>query len=123
MRKKPSNLQSLLFLFAVGVAVIALIFLGTDSLCRYDISRRLPPYPNAQLISSKTDSFRLMALGETELVYQTSDSTDDVAEWYRQLNLEQLKKGIFRGLANVNRYHEANPEGGTRIYYQSSCGI
>ena len=123
MRKRPPHLRSLLSLFVIGIVATLLIFAGADSLCRYDISRRLPYYPNAKLISSETDSFRLRALGNSLMVFETTDDQETVAVWYRQLTLEQLDKGIMRGLADIRRFYETSDRGTTVIYYQTSCGL
>ncbi len=123
MRKRPSHLRSLFSLLIFGIVATLLIFAGADSLCRFDISRRLPYYPNAQLIKSETDSFRLRALGRSEMVFETSDDEQTVAEWYRNLNLEQIDKGLLRGLADIQRYFESDEKGKMLIYYRTSCGL
>ena len=47
-----------------------------------------------------------------------------VVEWYRKLNLEQLDKNIYNGLASISRWVEKNPEGeGTLIHYVTECGL
>ncbi|MCA9838538.1 MAG: hypothetical protein KC422_16590 [Trueperaceae bacterium] len=123
MRKRPSTLRSLLSLLIGGVVVTLILFATADGLCRYDISRRLPYYPNAELVSAQSDSFRLRALGNTEMIFSTSDTEEEVRTWYRNLNIEQLNKGILRGLADIQRTIRVSEDGDTIILYYSSCGL
>lgn len=122
MKPERNHLRSFLFLVAVSALFIVALALGADQLCRSDINKRLPFYPNADLMSKEKDLLRYRAAGTTKMVFHTDDDADKVAQWYRELNLEQLDKGIFRGLADIRRTHEADPDGGTFIYYQSACG-
>ena len=111
-----------MFAIATGFALAA--FLGSDQLCRIDIGRRLPVYPGSVLESSEHNGIRLQAMGKSNLVFSTPDAPETVAQWYRQLTLEQLKNNRHRGLAAIGRWSEANPEGqGTLIYYQTECGL
>jgi hypothetical protein len=120
-RRKPSGCLSFV-LIALGFPLI--FFFGSDQVCRFDINRRLPNYPNATLVTAEHNGLRLKALGTTEMVFSTSDDYETVAQWYRNLNLEQLDKGIFNGMATINRWVEQNPEGnGTLIYYVTECGL
>lgn len=108
----------------IALAIPALLFLGGDQLCNYDIRRRLPFYPKATLISSEHNGIRLRALGKSRMVFATYNDYETVADWYRNLNLEQLDKNIFHGLAAIYRWIEPNPEGtGTLIYYVTECGL
>lgn len=123
MNRKVNHLRSFLFLFALSACFIILMVAGTDQWCRYDINKRLPYYPGAELVSQEKDMVRYRAAGTTKLVFHTSDSPETVAEWYRALTIEQLEKGIFRGLADIQRSHESDPAGGTLIYYRTACAI
>lgn len=123
MNKKVNHLRSFLFLFALSVCFVFLMAAGTDQLCRSDIHKRLPFYPNAELVKQEKDLVRYRAAGNTMMVFYTSDDSETVAAWYRALNLEQLEKGIFRGLADIQRRHESDPAGGTRIYYRTACAV
>jgi hypothetical protein len=123
MKKKASALNSLLFLLLLGVGFTVFLFAAADQFCRYDISKRLPYYPNAQLISQEKDSLRYRAIGTSHMVFHSNDDPETVAQWYQALNLEQLNKGIFRGLADIKRWHEPETTGGTTIYYRTACGI
>ena len=109
-------------MFVVSFIVVISMFAGADQLCRYDINRRLPNYPGAELIHQEKDLLRYRAAGTTSLIFHTNDNVEKVSEWYRALNLEQIDKGIFRGLADIQRRHEADPDGGTTIYYRTACG-
>jgi hypothetical protein len=58
------------------------------------------------------------------MTFRTSDGYETVAQWYRALNLEQLNKGIFNGLASINRWVEKDPNSDeTLIYYVTECGM
>ena len=102
---------------------MVVLFLGSDQLCRYDIQRRLPPYPGAEIVSSEHDFLRPQALGETSIVLTTPDNPETVREWYRQLNLTLLEQNRLRGLAAIDRRFEADATGGTTIIYNTSCGL
>ena len=111
-----------MFAIAVGFALTA--FVGSDQLCRMDIRRRLPAYPGSVIESSEHNGIRLQAMGKSTLVFLTPDDPETVAQWYRQLTLEQLKKNRYSGLAAISRWSEANPDGqGTLIYYLTECGL
>jgi hypothetical protein len=111
-----------MFLIAIGIAATA--FLGSDQLCSMDIRRRLPNYPSAVVVKSEHNGIRLQAMGKSTLVFSTPDDPETVAQWYRQLTLEQLKKNRYSGLAAISRWSEANPDGqGTLIYYLTECGL
>lgn len=114
------------FVLVAGAAVIfvAALILGADVWCRSDINGRLPFYPGATLLSAEHDFLRLRAVGETTMTFSTDDSPEVVREWFRQLNLDLLERAKLRGLADIDRRFEANPEGeGTLIYYRSRCGL
>lgn len=120
-RRKPAGCFTFLVL---ALALPVLFFFGSDQICGYDIYRRLPFYPEATIMQAEHNSFRPRGLGKTEMVFSTPDDYETVAEWYRQLNLEQLDKNIYNGLASINRWAEKDPEGnGTLIYYVTECGM
>ena len=122
--KRPSKNFGFL-LTAVG-AILALlaIVLGADQLCRFDINRRLPFYPRAEILRLEYDFLRPRAIGKTEMVFTTPDDLETVAAWYRKLNLDLLDKDLFHGLSSINRWYEANPKGsGSMIYYVTECGM
>lgn len=123
MRQKKYGIGSFAFLFLLSLAFILSLAAGADQLCRSDINKRLPNYPNAELISQEKDLLRYRAAGTSRMVFHSDDDPETVALWYRQLNLEQLDQGILRGFAEIRRTHEPDPDGGTTIYYQTSCAI
>ncbi len=109
-------------LLVISMLFVVAVIGGVDQLCRSDISKRLPFYPNADLLSQEKDLLRYRAAGTTNLVFHTDDDVETVAKFYRALNLERLDKGIFRGLADIQRSYKADPEGGTIIFYRTACG-
>ncbi len=120
-RRKPAGCFSFL---VIALAIPFVLFFGSDQVCRYDIGRRLPFYPNTALVKAEHNGLRLRALGKTEMTFSTPDEFETVSEWYRKLNLEQLDKNIYNGLASINRWVEKNPEGdGTLIHYVTECGL
>jgi hypothetical protein len=120
-RRKPSGCLTFVIL-ALGLPLI--FFLGSDQLCRFDIDRRLLTYPDATLVTAEHNGIRLRAMGKTQLTYTTPDDYETVAQWFRELHLEQLDKGIFSGLAGIIRWTEKDPNGdGTLIYYVTECGL
>lgn len=123
LKSKQYGPTYFLFLFMVSCLFLFCVAFGADQLCRNDISKRLPFYPNSELISKEKDLVRYRAAGTSSMIFHSSDDVATVAEWYRKLNLEQLDKGILRGLAEIRRTYEANPEGGTTINYKTACGI
>jgi hypothetical protein len=112
-------------LTAIGAALtLVAMGLGADQLCRYDIDRRLPYYPGAELVKLENDFLRPRAIGKTTMIFLSPDDLETVASWYRELNLDLLNRGLFHGLSSINRWYEANPTGkGTMIYYVTECGI
>lgn len=123
MRQKKYGFGSFAFLFLLSLAFLGSLVAGADQLCRNDINKRLPNYPNSELISQEKDLIRYRAAGISRMVFHSEDDPEAVALWFRELNLEQLDQGILRGFADIRRTHEPDPKGGTTIYYQTSCAI
>jgi hypothetical protein len=123
-RNKRSPLTGCLVMPIVAVLFIVVLVAGSDQYCRYEINQRLPIYPGATLVSEKHNGLRVRATGSSQMVVSTPDSPETVREWYRQLNLERVKKEGPRGLSNVNYVVEPNAEGeGSVISYSTECGI
>jgi len=122
--KKPPPLRALWITLYAAIAFVVLLVAGVDGWCRSDITRRLPFYPNADIVSAEHDFLRQRALGETAMTFSTPDSPEQVREWFRQLNLTLIERGQLRGLADIQRSFEANSKGeGTLIFYKTSCGL
>jgi hypothetical protein len=123
-RNKRSPLVGCLVIAAIVVLFIAALVFGSDQYCRYEINQRLPIYPGSTVLSSNYNGLRGRATGSSQMVVSTPDSPETVREWYRQLNLERVKKEGPRGLASVSYLIEPNTEGeGSVIYYSTECGI
>lgn len=107
----------------VFLFVVALVF-GSDQYCRYEINQRLPIYPGATLVSQEFNGLRVRATGASQMVYTTPDDVETVKEFYRELNLERVKREGPPGIASVNFFVEPNPQGeGSVISYATECGI
>lgn len=122
MRSRKYGFGSFIFLFFISSGFLLLFAFGADQLCRNDIAKRLPFYPDAELVFQEKDLLRYRAAGTTTMVFHSTDDPEVVQQWYRDLNLEQLDQGILRGFADISRRSEANPDGGTTIYYRTACG-
>jgi hypothetical protein len=123
-RQKRSPLVGCLVVTLVTVLFVVALVFGSDQYCRYEINQRLPIYPGATIVSQEFNGLRVRATGASQMVVSTPDSSETVQEWYRQLNLERVKREGPQGLASVNYVLEPNSEGqGTLIYYNSECGI
>lgn len=123
-RNKRSPLVGCLVVAVVVVLFLVALVAGSDQYCRYEINQRLPIYPGATLVSQEFNGLRVRATGASQMVVSTPDSPETVKEWYRQLNLERVKKEGPQGLASVNYVVEPNAEGeGSVIYYNTECGI
>jgi hypothetical protein len=123
-RNKRSPLMGCLVVAIVVVLFVVALVVGSDQYCRYEINQRLPIYPGARLVSEEYNGLRVRATGASQMVFSTPDNPETVNEWYRQLNLERVKREGPQGLASVNYMVEANAEGeGSVIYYSTECGI
>ena len=104
------------------IALVALGVFGVDQLCISDANRRLPYYPGAERFEETHNGLRVRGIGNTLEVVLTPDTPEQVEAWYRQRAIELLNSGRPRGVASLNHWHEANPEGeGTFIFYLSQC--
>jgi hypothetical protein len=123
-RNKRSLLVGCLVVAVVVVLFVVALVFGSDQYCRYEINQRLPIYPGATLVSQEFNGLRVRATGASQMVVSTLDSPETVNEWYRQLNLERVRREGPQGLASINYVVEANAEGeGSTIYYSTECGI
>jgi hypothetical protein len=123
-RNKRSPLVGCLVVAVVVVLFVVALVFGSDQYCRYEINQRLPIYPGATLVSQEFNGLRVRATGASQMVVSTLDSPETVNEWYRQLNLERVRREGPQGLASINYVVEANAEGeGSTIYYSTECGI
>lgn len=123
-RQKRSPLVGCLVVALVVILFVVALVFGSDQYCRYEINRRLPIYPGATVLSQEFNGLRVRATGASQVVVSTPDSSEAVKEWYRQLNLERVKREGPQGLASVNYVVEPNAEGeGSVIYYTTECGI
>jgi hypothetical protein len=123
-RNKRSPLVGCVVVPIVTVLFIVALVVGSDQYCRYEINQRLPIYPSATLVSQEFNGLRARATGSSQMVFSTPDSPEMVKEFYRNLNLERVKKEGPQGIATVNFFVEPNPQGeGSIISYATECGI
>ena len=121
--KKPSPWASFGVVALAALGIVAVAILGADQLCRNDIARRLPPYPNATLRSAEHDFLRVRAAGRTAMSFATPDDVEAVRDWNREVTLSLLERERLRGLADVSRRFEVDPAGGTLIFDTTRCGL
>ena len=121
--KKPSPWASFGVVALVALGIVAAAVLSADQLCRNDIARRLPPYPNATLRSAEHDFLRVRAAGRTAMSFATPDDVEAVRDWNREVTLSLLERERLRGLADVSRRFEVDPAGGTLIFDTTRCGL
>ena len=121
--KRQSPWVSLGVVALAALGIVAVAILGADQLCRNDIARRLPLYPNATLRSAEHDFLRVRAAGRTEMSFATPDDVEAVRDWSRKVTLSLLEREQMRGLADVSRRFEIDPAGGTLIFDATRCGL
>jgi hypothetical protein len=122
-------LSVVLIMGAILVCSITVV-VGVDALCRSDIDKWLPVYPNATVSSTEHDFFRPRAMGRTTMILETADAAPKVRAWYYN-NRDQLTRGqefegnqtARTGIATVEYQVENLPNGqnGSRIYLWSEC--
>jgi hypothetical protein len=123
-RNKRSPLIGCIVVPVVAVLFIVALVVGSDQYCRYEINQRLPIYPGATLASQDFNGLRVRATGASQMVVSTPDDPETVRVWYRELNLERVKKEGPQGIATVNFFVEPSPQGeGSIISYATECGI
>jgi hypothetical protein len=123
-RNKRSPLVGCLVVAVIVVLFVVALIFGSDQYCRYEINQRLPIYPGATLLSQEFNGLRPRATGGSQMVVSTPDGAETVREWYRQLNLERVKKEGPQGLASVGYVVEPDAEAeGSVITYTTECGI
>jgi hypothetical protein len=123
-RNQTGCLKTTLILGGVSVLFIALIILGADIKCGYDIENWWAPfYPNAVTTKVEYDLFRARALGETFWYMESTDDVETVKQFYRDFRIATLKAGKTRGIANAeSAVHPLENGEGSLIILYSSCG-
>ena len=105
----------------VGISfVLAVAFL--DSQCHTQITRWLPLYPDAEIVSLEHDFFRPQAMGRTVMVLRSPDDAITTRRWYADVWETEADRDPNRGLAIVNFQVNADPDGeGSLVVLTSSC--
>jgi hypothetical protein len=121
---------SLLIMFGIFICS-AVSVAGIDVVCRNDIERKLPLYPQGVVVSEEAGFFRPRAMGMSTIVMTTDDAVNDVRDWYADYRLELEKQAYdertgrrmsAQGLANVSfSVQEDDETGQTLIYLMSEC--
>ncbi len=113
----------LLIMVGCTVACMGIFVFSLDEVCRANIAMRQPLYPNAEVITTEYSLLRPRAMGITRLTLATADDAETVRQWFRDLTIDLLQKGEFRGIASLNYHVRENPEGeGSLIDLYSECG-
>ncbi len=124
MYSKPTPLWKVFFFMLLGIfACMALFLFAIDEVCRTNIATRQPLYPDAEVVSSTHSLLRPRAMGITRMTLSTPDEEESVRQWFRDLTLDLLRRGEFRGIASVEyRVRSASEGAGTLIDLYSECG-
>lgn len=131
MEKSSGNLRRtlggcLVILLAVLLCSVASVF-AVDQMCYTSMSKRLPAYPNAELIAERHNLFRARGMGETYLEYRSSDDPDTVQRWYGE-NVGAVQREALRTgdqayfMASADRSITAATDGsGSQIQLYGRC--
>lgn len=104
------------------VFLLLLGFLSVDQLCLNDARRRLPIYPGAVLVEETHNGLRSRGIGNTLMVYRSSDGQEMIEAWYQEHQIELLKARRQLGMNNLSNWYAPDEQGsGTLIYYLSQC--
>ncbi len=119
--KKTPTYRILLILFLSAIGCVTSLIVLADELCRRDIARRQPYYPNVELVEREYDFLRPRAMGITHITFHTDDDEETVRQWMRDITLDLLDRDQFHGLASVGWETQPGESGGTLIFYYSEC--
>ncbi|MCA9903326.1 MAG: hypothetical protein KC547_05675 [Anaerolineae bacterium] len=64
------------------IACVGSISIVLDQACHATLNRRLPIYPNAEIVTERHNYFTAFGVGETYMQLYSPDSTDTVQQWY-----------------------------------------
>ena len=71
-----------LAIFALIVGCIGTFMIGVDAGCYGAMTRKIPIYPGARVISQHYNLFRAFGMGETLVLIETDDDVETVRNWY-----------------------------------------
>jgi hypothetical protein len=122
--------STLLITIGVILAIVALVAV-IDIQCSNDSYYWMPIYPNAELIETQQQGYvRARGMGITEQDYFSTDSVEEIREWYRVYR-RQITEGQYadnpdtaiQGIGTNNYMVNAAPDGsGSIISYYTVCG-
>lgn len=119
--KRTPAWKALLILFGSVLLFLGALVFAADEVCRTNIASRLPLYPGAEIVGDEYNFLRSRAMGITRMTLRTADDEETVRQWFRDLTLELLERGEFRGMAVIN-WQIAPSDEGTLIHIYTECG-
>lgn len=120
--KSPSIIKTFAILIAFAVGTVVLLVGSGDVMCSVDIERRLPLYPDAEVVATEYNFLRPRAIGVTLMRLHTDDDEEAVRQFYRDHTLALLDEGNFNGLASVEYRVQPDDDDGTNVILYSECG-
>jgi hypothetical protein len=107
----------LLLVAGMSVFIVGFIFL-LDSRCHYELTRMLPPYPEAELVYEDYNFFRPFGMGRTIIQMHSNDDFQTVGAFYGKIYGELVRtRRVSSGRYNAVRAED----GGTRITLSGAC--
>lgn len=122
----PRTILSLLLIMGGIMLCMVSLIVGIDTACNINIDRWMPVYPGAEEVSTQYDFLRPRGMGNTFIIFQTSDDVATVRRWYadyqHQMMRESGDRSNIHGFARTNFQITENPERtATLIYHMSDC--
>ncbi len=119
---KMFSLKAFLLIIAGVFVCVSVTTFYIDAKCASDISRWLPTYPNAEVVSVEHDFFRPLAMGETTMILWSSDDATTIRSWHTDTLLSVENENPNRGMVSVNwRVVPDQENGGSTIRMYSEC--
>lgn len=122
-QRRHSPFRSIIVLLVASLLFMGTLVLSVDEICRTDIARRQPFYPDAEMVQQDYNFLRPHAVGTTSTTLYTTDDEETVRQWMRDVTLDLLRREAFHGLATVIWDTQPDPAtDGTFIQLYSECG-
>ncbi len=130
MDREPASwrscLLSMLIIFGIigSVALVAVVYLDTS--CYNDLTRRMPIYPGAEVVSQYYSMFRPFGMGDTRLILHSADDPLTVRNWYaRTIGMDARERMQGGGrVGNADWEVLSDPvEGGSLISLYGNCVV
>lgn len=115
----------MLVIFGVIGVVAAAAMVYLDISCYNDLTKRLPLYPGAEVITSYYNMFRPWGMGDTRYILKSSDDSLTVRNWYAR-NTGQDARERARGggrVGNADWEVWSDTDGGALISLHGACMV